>query len=301
MRTVLFVTAILVSLVACSRSESPANSEAVEAPGAVADAVYTNGNIHTAQEHWSIAIIGTGDMGDSLGPRLAELGHIVTYGSRDPERETVRDLVARTGSGTTATSQRAAVVDADIVILAVPWPPMEQVAQNLGDLSDKIVIDISLPLRQAEDGYMESMVETSSAEMIQKWNPGARVVKTVLASSIVIDDPTIMGRPISTFIASDDRRAKEVVAAIAHELGLIPLDAGPLRHARDIEALVKLWYVPVLQRRPVVWEMAVQPTNFWPCIWQDDWREPVGDWENLADLPSPEADLPPCSEWSSPW
>ena len=32
-----------------------------------------------------IAIIGTGDMGDSLGPRFAELGYTVVYGSRHPD------------------------------------------------------------------------------------------------------------------------------------------------------------------------------------------------------------------------
>ena len=251
-----------------------------------------------ASDGWSIAVIGTGDMGNSLGPKLAQMGHIITYGTRDPDRESIKRLVELTGPGTTAVSQRDAVVDAEIVILAVPWPPMKQVARNLGDLTGKVVIDISLPFQQAEDGYMESMVETSSAEVIQEWNPGAIVVKTVLASSIVIDDPSIMGRPISTFIASDDRRAKEITAKLAHQLGIIPIDAGPLRHAREIEATVRLWYVPVLQGRPVVWELALQPTNFWPCVWQDDWRGPVGDKDNLAEMPKQEENMPECSEYS---
>ena len=34
-----------------------------------------------------IAIIGTGDMGDSLGPRFAELGYEVIFGSRHPDGE----------------------------------------------------------------------------------------------------------------------------------------------------------------------------------------------------------------------
>lgn len=38
----------------------------------------------------TIAIIGTGDMGDSLGPRFAELGYKVIYGSRDPEGSKIR-------------------------------------------------------------------------------------------------------------------------------------------------------------------------------------------------------------------
>ena len=251
-----------------------------------------------SQVRESIAIIGTGDMGDSLGPKLAELGYSVIYGSRDPGRDSVLELLARTGSDATATSQQEAVIDADIVILAVPWPPMEQVAQNLGSLAHKIVIDISLPITQGNDGYMESIVETSSAEMIQAWNPDARVVKTLLATSAVIDDPGMMGRQIATFIAADDRHAKETVAKIAHELGLMPIDAGPLRYAREIEGIARIWYAPVLQRRSVIWELAVQPTNFWACVWQDDWSDPVQDSDDLADIPESTSELPPCSSYS---
>ena len=68
-------------------------------------------------------------------------------------------------------------------------------------------------------------------------------------------------------------------------MGLIPIDAGPLRHAREIEGLVRIWYAPLLQRRSVVWELAVTPTNYWPCVWQDEWREPVGDRDDLAQIP----------------
>ena len=108
---------------------------------------------------------------------------------------------------------------------------METVAQNLGSLDGKIVIDISMPAQAADDGYYESMVKSSSAEMIQLWNPGARVVKTFATQgSYVIDDPGVVGGPVSVPIASDDREAKERVASIVLAMGLDdPLDAGPLR------------------------------------------------------------------------
>ncbi len=248
-----------------------------------------------SQDRESVAIIGTGDMGDSLGPKFAKLGYRVIYGSRDPTREKVQALVERTGTDASATTQAKAAEDGDIIVLAVPWPPMEQVAQNLGNLDGKIVIDISTPSRQADDGYMESSVETSSAEMIQDWNPGARVVKAPLASSNVIDDPLILGERIVTFVAADDREAKEVVARIVVELGLLPLDGGPLRHAREIEGFVRLFQVPLLQKRESAWEFTVRPNNFWSCIWEDDWRNPVGDSGNLAQFPELEYKPAPCS------
>lgn len=248
-----------------------------------------------AQTSKTVAVIGTGDLGDSVGPKLAEVGYQVIYGSRDPKRDSVQALVARTGSGTRAMTQKGAAEEADIILLAVPWPPMKELARNLGNLDGKIVIDATFPVQQAEDGYMESMVDTSSAEWIQALNPGARVVKTELSSSYVIDDPLIHGKRHSSFVAANDREAKEVVARLIADLGLIPVDAGPLRFAREIEAMVRLWYAPLLQGRESGWDLTVRSDTFWTCIWEDDWFEPVADAHNLARFPEPETPAAPCS------
>jgi predicted dinucleotide-binding enzyme len=253
-----------------------------------------------AEEPITVAVIGTGDMGDSLGPKLSDAGYRVIYGSRDPARSSLQELVAKTGNKATATTQKDAAQRATIVLLAIPWPAMEQVAQNLGNLEGKVVIDISTPSRQAADGYMESSVATSSAEMIQQWNPGARVVKTILAGSAVIDDPNILGEPVSTHIAADDRDAKEIVAKMVAQLGLDPVDAGPLRLSGAIEAQSMLYMTPYLQHRSVGYEMILRRSNFWTCIWPDGWgRPPVADSENLAEFPQPETSLPPCSSYPS--
>ena len=253
-----------------------------------------------ADEPITVAVIGTGDMGGSLGPKLSEAGYRIIYGSRDPSRSSIQELIAQTKNQASATTQKEAAQQAAIVLLAIPWPAMEQVAQNLGNLDGKVVIDISTPSRQAADGYMESIVATSSAELIQQWNPGARVVKTILAGSAVIDDPNILGEPVSTHIAADDREAKEIVAKIVAELGLDPVDAGPLRLSGAIEAQALLYMTPYLQHRSVGYELILRRSNFWTCIWPDGWgRPPVTDAENLAVFPQPETSLPPCSSYLS--
>jgi len=183
-----------------------------------------------------IAIIGTGDMGDSLGPRLVELGYEVVYGSRHPDGEKAQRVLRETGGNSSVTTQKEAAQAGEIVILAVGWPAMETVAQNLGSLDGKIVIDISFPHKQGEDGYYVPMLETSSAEMIQEWNPGARVMKTfALQASYVIDDPGVVGGPVTIPIAADDREAKERIARLIVEMGHDPVDAGPLRYSRELE------------------------------------------------------------------
>lgn len=242
-----------------------------------------------------VAIIGTGDMGDSLGPRFAELGYSVVYGSRHPDGAKAQGVRQLTGPNARVTSQREAAQAAQIVILAVPWPAMETVAQSLGSLDGKIVIDISFPHEQADDGYYQSMVETSSAEMIQQWNPGARVVKTfALQASYVIDDPGVVGGPVSIPIASDDREAKEQVANIIVAMGLDPIDAGPLRMSRELEAMQRLYGVPFFQRREAAWEFYFRRSYYWECIWEDDWSDAVVDADDLADVPETQGPIVPC-------
>jgi predicted dinucleotide-binding enzyme len=242
--------------------------------------------VATAANPPIVAVIGTGDMGDSLGPRFAELGYQVIYGSRHPDSERSQKLAASTGHGARITTSKEAAQSADIVVLCIGWPAMKTVAQNLGSLDGKIVIDISTAAQQADDGYFESVVETSSAEMIQAWNPGARVVKAfAVQASYVVDEPGVVGGPVSVPIAADDKEAKEAVAKIVAAMGMDPFDAGPLRYSREIEAFARLYMVPLLQRRQAAWEPYFRRSYFWECEWSDEYSGPVVDHDVLANMP----------------
>jgi predicted dinucleotide-binding enzyme len=252
------------------------------------------------QTAWSadretIAIIGTGDLGDSFGARLAELGYPVIYGSRSPDSERVQAVVAKTGFGASAASQREAAKQGDIIFLPIPWPAMETAAQNLGDLDGKIIVDPSVPWTQGDDGYPEVSVSTSSAELIQQWNPSAKVVKAFATmGSNIIDDPSTVNGPVTIPIASDHRDAKERVAQLIDELGLDPVDFGPLRMAGLIESLQIIYMIPLLQRRTEEWEFFFRRNADWFCKWQDDWSTPVFDAGELATMPEKHEPLTPC-------
>lgn len=254
-----------------------------------------------AAETEVIAVIGTGDMGDTLGPRFAGLGYRVIYGSRDPGSEKVKALVARTGNAASAAEPANAAAAADIVVLAVPWPAMETVAQNLGDLGGKIVIDISMPFKQGSDGYPEPLFETSSAEMIQRWNPGARVVKTFATmGSGIIDEPQRAGGTITLPIASNDKAAKEKVARIVAAMGLDPVDFGPLRMAREIETLQQVYMIPLVQNRPWNWEFHFRRSDQYRCYVTGDHNAEgavlAHDALNLPAFPDSGPQMPPCGD-----
>ncbi len=248
-----------------------------------------------AQDKETVALIGTGDMGDSLGPRLAQLGYRVVYGTRNPASDKVKALVASTGHGAVATTQKEAAQSGDIVFTAVTWPAMETVAQSLGDLAGKIIVDISMPFEQGPDGYPQVMLATSSAEMIQSWNPRARVVKAFATQgSQIIDVPLAAGGLVSVPVASDQRDAKERVAALVLELGMDPVDFGPLRMAREIEALQMVYMIPLVQRRQMSWEFYFRRSNFWACRPPDESLAQVFDAGHLAEMPAMDRLDQPC-------
>ena len=55
-------------------------------------------------------------------------------------------------------------------------------------------------------------------------------------------DPAVAESPVSIPIAGDDANAKRVVAELAADIGLVPVDVGPLRYAHVIEGLHYLRY-----------------------------------------------------------
>lgn len=186
----------------------------------------------------SFAIIGTGRVGSSLGKRFTQLGHDVVYGSRDPSRESVRTLIAETGGDARATSPAEAVVDADIVVLAIPWDAVMSVVAELGDLSGKIIIDPTNPRFIAADGLYDSPLATSNTAMVQALAPEAFVVKALtLVPAEHMLDPTYMDFDFILPIAGDDADAKAKVAELLASMGIEVVDFGKARHAQIIEWL----------------------------------------------------------------
>ena len=189
----------------------------------------------------TIAVIGTGDVGGALGPAFSKQGHTIIYGSRDPDRGKVRQLVELTANGASATTQAEAAAQADIVVLAVPGLLVEEITLALGDLSGKIIIDPTNPLQRKLTRF-EHAVDTSNAEIIQAAAPDAYVVKAfnTLGWKTMVD-PSSAGGPVSIPLAGDNGRAKKKVAELVTGMGLEPIDVGSVQDARWVEGMLMLW------------------------------------------------------------
>ena len=190
----------------------------------------------------TIAVIGTGDVAGALGPEFAAQGHTIVYGSRNPSRDDVRALVARTGNAASATTPAESVAGADIVVMAVPGTAVEAVTRSLGDLSGKIIIDPTNAIDRSNNGYLVLVYSTSTAEIIQGAAPGAYVVKafnTLNWRTMV--DPDSSGGPVSIPLVGDNAAAKARVAELVEGMGLEAIDLGPLRYARYVEGMLLVW------------------------------------------------------------
>lgn len=247
-----------------------------------------------AAQRPTVAIIGTGSMASAMGPNVAEAGYAVVYGSRDPTQPAAQELAERTGQGARVLSQESAAAEGEIIVLAVPWEAMESVIASLGDVAGKVLLDFSSADRPAEDGYMESSVETSTSEVIQGWSPNALVVKTLVPSVYLMDDPGFLGTPPTVMMASDSQFAKEVAGRLFYDIGLDPWDAGPLRNARALASFGRLFWVPLLQGREQGIEIRLMRSSYWPCTWdvQATFGRPP-DADHLAELPG-QGDPLPC-------
>lgn len=182
-----------------------------------------------------IAVIGTGNMGTGLASILAKAKHDVVIGSRDMAKAAT--LASQIGYGVTGGDIQAAAKMADIIILATPFPFAVQTLKAAGDLSKKIIIDISNPITPDFQGLTVGLT-TSAAEEIQKLAPQAKVVKafnTIFAQ--LLPNEAREGKTLQVFIAADDAGAKTEVSALVKSLGFDAVDAGPLSNSRFIEPI----------------------------------------------------------------
>jgi 8-hydroxy-5-deazaflavin:NADPH oxidoreductase len=167
-----------------------------------------------------IAIIGKGNVGSALCNGLSSKGHEVKFGHRDPG-EPVADA-AKWG---------------EVIILAVPHNNVDDAIEEIRAYADgKTVIDVMNAIGSNMD--LAITCNTSTAEETQKKLPKAKVVKafnTVFAQN---QSTAKVGKEqLTAFIAGDDLKAKQTVAQLTKDIGFDPVDCGPLKAARYLEAM----------------------------------------------------------------
>jgi 8-hydroxy-5-deazaflavin:NADPH oxidoreductase len=186
-----------------------------------------------------VTVIGAGNMGSAFVKQLTRAGHQVSVTARDGAKAA---QVAAAHPGAKAVPAAGAAAAADAVVLATGYADAASALRAAGDLTGKVVIDITNPLTPDYMGLTLGH-STSAAEEIAKAVPGAEVVKafnTVFAQVLAEGADFGKGQKVSVFVASDSARAKQTAAALAESIGFDVVDAGGLKNARYLEPLAGL-------------------------------------------------------------
>lgn len=189
-----------------------------------------------------VGILGSGLMGGKLGTLFARARHQVVF-SYARSQQKLRTLARDAGGNARAGTPQEAAREADALLLAVHWSRIDDVLNQTGDLSGKVIVTCSLPMN--DDSTELVVAHTSSgAEELAKMNPKARVVaafQTVPSEVLfgVYEARRMVSRP-SLVYCGDDESGKGVAAELIREVGFDPVDAGPLRIARYTEPFALL-------------------------------------------------------------
>lgn len=194
----------------------------------------------------TIALVGgTGPEGRGLALRFAMAGHRVIIGSRRPERgaEAAAELRAVLASGDlTGTSNEAAVAEADIVVVVVPYEAHRTTLEGLRDaLAGKIVVDAVVPVRFERGPRPIDVADGSATEEAAVILPQSTVIGAFhnLAADVLLQPEASVEADV--LVTGNDAEAKATVSRLAAEIrGARAVDAGPLRFSRFVEGLTIL-------------------------------------------------------------
>lgn len=167
----------------------------------------------------SFTIIGTGNMANAIGGRLADGGNSVSYISHEQV-------------GTTS-------LEGEVVVLAVPYPAVDSIIAAYGNaLAGKVVVDITNPLDFSTFDSLVVPAGSSATAQIQAKLPTSTVLKafnTTFAATLA--SGRAGGEPTTVLVAGDDATAKQTLINAVTAGGLKAIDAGSLARAHELEAI----------------------------------------------------------------
>lgn len=189
---------------------------------------------------------GTGKEGKALAARFAAAGFPVAIGSRDSLRaqHTAQELRHQIeGAVVSGASNPQVASQGGLVFLCVPYDNAAATLQNCRSLlpPGAVVVDTTVPLLfdRQRGAVLLNVDGNSGSEVLARELPDtvALVAAFKTIPSHVLAE-THLPLDCDVIVCSDAPEAKlRVIDAARHIHGLRPVDGGPLRHARALEAM----------------------------------------------------------------
>lgn len=192
-----------------------------------------------------IAVIGSGDVGQTLAKGFVAHGHSVMIGTRDTSKKELK-WAKKHKSKLKVGSFAEAADYGEVAVLAVAWHSAENVLSIVRpELSGKIVIDVTNPLVFNDEEAPELSVghDMSAGEMVQQSLNDSHVVKTLnfINHKNMVKPSYKHGTP-TMFVCGNNESAKVRVRDFLMEFGWVDIhDVGSIEKSRLLEPLALLW------------------------------------------------------------
>jgi predicted dinucleotide-binding enzyme len=176
-----------------------------------------------------IGVIGSGNIGGTVGELLAKAGHQVLFSSRNPDE--LKDLVGRVGPRGRAGTVKEAIAFGDVIFLGVPYSAMPQISADYkADLRGKIVLDAGNPSARRDGPMANDALAKGAGVATQEYLPGARVVRAFNSINFMVfqKEAHRAGDKLAVPLAADDQQALAVAVQLVTDAGFEPVVAGPL-------------------------------------------------------------------------
>lgn len=194
-----------------------------------------------------IGVFGSGMVGQAIAGKLAELGHEVMVGTRNPAK--LQDWLGEIGGNAQAGSLAAAAAHGEILFNATNGGGSLEALALAGEvnLNGKILIDIANPLDFSQGMPPTLFVDNTDSlgEQIQRAYPQVRVVKTLntVTASLMVNPSQLAGGDHHLFVSGNDAEAKaQVIDLLTAWFGWRQIiDLGDITTARGTEMYLPLW------------------------------------------------------------
>jgi predicted dinucleotide-binding enzyme len=180
----------------------------------------------------TVGFIGAGEVTKALAPHLLRAGiSVLISNSRGPASLT--DLQAELGGGARAVGVDEAA-GADLVILALPFLRVPELADTVSDWTGRVVVDATNQFAQYAPAYsgIVDLGEDTGSEWVARHLRGATVIKAfnaMFATYIAPNPHHSEGRQV-VFYAGDNDAANNEFSALLAITGFAPVLVGDLRN-----------------------------------------------------------------------
>src|SRR3984957_3200514 len=186
------------------------------------------------------AIIGTGGIGSAIARRLASGGEALQLASAD-KQSAQRLAAAIGGTAVAAVDNRSALQGADAVILALRFPVLKDVIDEIADaLGDKSLVVPSNPVGLDAQGKVVRLLPEgqTSGEIVAGWLPiGTRfaIAFGTMSADLFESSSLRSPEPAVLFYVSADEHGSDEIEHLIRTAGFEPMRMGDVEQSSRLE------------------------------------------------------------------